>query len=102
MSEWFQVAQVSDCPPQSAMELVVEDHLIAIYNVEGTFYALDGVCPHQGGPLGKGRLEGCTVKCPWHGWQFDIPSGAYLLSDRIRQTRYDVCVEGDIVLIRIL
>ena len=46
--------------------------VIALFNVDGTFYALDGVCPHQGGPLGQGTLEGCIVTCPWHGWQFDV------------------------------
>ena len=80
------------------MELVVEDHLIAIYNVEGTFYALDGVCPHQGGPLGKGRLEGCTVKCPWHGWQFDVINGQHETTP-LRHPTLPLRVEGDQILV---
>jgi len=46
-----------------------------LFNVDGIFYALDGVCPHQGGPLGDGDLAGCIVTCPWHGWQFDVTNG---------------------------
>jgi nitrite reductase/ring-hydroxylating ferredoxin subunit len=101
MKEWIEVAHKSDCPPQSSLELVVEDRVIALYNINGTFYALDGVCPHQGGPLGKGRLDGCVVTCPWHGRQFDIRTGADQLNSNIRQPVFDVRVEGERVLLRI-
>ena len=49
----------------------------ALFNVDGTFYALDGVCPHQGGPLGSGEVHNCIVTCPWHGWQFDVRTGQH-------------------------
>lgn len=101
MKEWIEVAQKSDCPPQSSLELVVGDRVIALYNINGTFYALDGVCPHQGGPLGKGRLEGCVVTCSWHGWQFDVRTGADQLNSNIKQPVFDVRVEGEQVLLRI-
>ncbi len=73
--------------------------MIALYHVDEKFYALDGVCPHQGGPLGKGTLEGCTVTCPWHGWQFDVATGQHQLNARIVQQRFDVRVEGDWILV---
>ena len=77
------------------MEVVAEEQIFAIFNVEGTLRALDGVCPHQGGPLGEGRLEGCRVTCPWHGWQFDVETGAHLLSQSVRQPMFAVrVVEG--------
>ena len=48
---------------------------IALFNVDGTFYAMDNSCPHAGGPLGEGKVNGGIVECPWHGWRFDIRTG---------------------------
>lgn len=81
------------------MELVAEDRIVALYNVDGTFHALDGVCPHQGGPLGNGTLEGCIVTCPWHGWQFDVRTGQHQLNSRVVQPRLEVRVEDEWILV---
>jgi nitrite reductase (NADH) small subunit len=48
---------------------------IALFNIQGQICALENICPHMGGPLGEGDLEGCVVTCPWHGWEFDVRSG---------------------------
>lgn len=95
MSRWVRVAAVADCPPGSSLETVAEDRIVALYNVEGQFYALDGVCPHQGGPLGKGCLTGEVVTCPWHGWQFNVTSGQHTFSPSVRQPRFEVRVEDN-------
>ena len=96
---WIPLVKAADCPPGQGLELVAADRVIALYNVGGQFHALDGVCPHQGGPLGKGELVGCVVTCPWHGWQFDVRDGQHQLNARLRQPSYAVRVEGDTVLI---
>jgi nitrite reductase/ring-hydroxylating ferredoxin subunit len=80
---------------------LVEDRLIALFNVDGTFYALDGICPHQGGPLGKGTLAGCLVTCPWHGWQFDVTTGQHVANPSLTQAGIPVKVEGDDVLVKV-
>jgi nitrite reductase (NADH) small subunit len=98
---WHRVATVADCPPGSSLEAIAGDRIVALYNVDGEFRALDGVCPHQGGPLGKGRLGGCIVTCPWHGWQFDVRDGQHQLSATIRQERFDVRVEDGDVMVRL-
>ena len=72
---------------------------MALFNVEGTFYALDGVCPHQGGPLGKGAMTGHVVTCPWHGWQFDVRDGQHQFSANIQQATLPVKVEENSVLV---
>jgi nitrite reductase (NADH) small subunit len=95
MSHWIRVLPLSECPPGSSREVVAGERIIALYNVEGTLYAVDGVCPHQGGPLGKGELRGCVVTCPWHGWQFDVTSGQHQLNANIVQPRFDVRIEKD-------
>lgn len=94
MARWVALADVSDCPPNSAREFVVEDRIVALFNVAGTYYALDGVCPHQGGPLGQGELCGHVVTCPWHGWQFDVRTGQHQLNARVRQPVLAVRVDG--------
>ena len=97
MSHWVRLADTADCPPGAALERIVEDRVVALFNVGGTFYALDGICPHQGGPLGQGCLTGEVVTCPWHGWQFDVCTGQHRLSGTIRQPNFAVRVEGDAV-----
>jgi nitrite reductase (NADH) small subunit len=99
VSNWIQIAAISECPPGSALELIAGERVIALFNIEGEFYALDGICPHQGGPLGEGSLAGCIVTCPWHGWQFDVRDGQNQLNARIRQPTLPVRIDGDAVLV---
>ena len=100
MSDWIEVCQVSDCPPGTSLELVADERVIALYNVDGAYHAIDGVCPHQGGPLGKGQLDGCIVTCPWHGWQFDVRSGQHQLSPAVAQPTIAVRVEEKSVFVQ--
>jgi len=92
---WITVAQASDCPPGSSRECVAAGNIVALFNVDGQFFALDGICPHQGGPLGKGRLSGCIVTCPWHGFQFDVTTGQHQTSKSLVHPSYPVRVEGN-------
>lgn len=99
MPNWVVIAKVDDCPPGSSLERVAGDRIVALFNVDGEFHALDGVCPHQGGPLGKGSLVGCIVTCPWHGWQFDVRSGKHQTSQSLVHPGFAVKVEDGTVLI---
>ena len=101
MPRWIRIASVTDCPPGSGLELVAEDRIVALFNVEGEYHALDGVCPHQGGPLGKGALDGCVVTCPWHGWQFDVRTGQHQTSPTLHHASLPIKVEGDDILVDI-
>jgi len=93
MSSWIRVAAESEVPPGSCGEFVAGERVIALFNVNGTFHALDGICPHQGGPLGKGSLTGCIVTCPWHGFQFDVTNGQHLTSRSLVHPVFPVKVE---------
>ena len=95
MSQWVKIAALDECPPGSAIELVAGERIIALFNVEGTFHALDGVCPHQGGPLGQGDLAGCIVTCPWHGFQFDVTTGQHQASASLRQGHFATKVQAE-------
>jgi nitrite reductase (NADH) small subunit len=97
MPHWIRVADLASCPPGTALECTVEDRIVALFHADGSIYALDGVCPHQGGPLGNGCLTGTIVTCPWHGWQFDVRTGQHQLSRGIRQPGFPVKIEADAV-----
>lgn len=93
------VAALSEIPPGSTKEVAVGEQVVALFNVDGTVYALDGICPHSGGPLAKGRLAGQVITCPWHGWQFNVTTGTHCLAPRIKTRCITVAVEGDDVFI---
>lgn len=94
MANWVAVTSVSDLADGAAGEFVVADRVVALFHVGPEFYAMDGICPHQGGPLGKGRLSGCVLTCPWHGWQYDVRTGQHLVNQSIRHPGFPVKVEG--------
>ena len=100
MSEYIFIAKCSDCPPGASREVVAEGRLIALFHVDDQFFALDGVCPHQGGPLGKGQLCGHIVTCPWHGWQFDIRDGQHQIASTIRQPTIALTIHDGQILAR--
>jgi nitrite reductase/ring-hydroxylating ferredoxin subunit len=74
---------------------------VALFNVDGTFYALSNVCIHRGGPLGQGLLEGQVVMCPWHAWTFDVATGHSTVNPELRVDRYEVKVEDGQVLVKV-
>ena len=101
MPNWIRVAAVQELPAGSGGEYVAGERIVALFNVGGEFYALDGICPHQGGPLGKGELAGCIVTCPWHGWQFDVKTGAVTFNPREKVPTYEVRIEGSDVFVAV-
>lgn len=101
MTQWVRVASVEDVPVGTGKELTAAGRVIALFNVEGEFYALDGVCPHAGGPLGEGVLQGDVVTCPWHGWQFQVTSGQHCLNANLQHTAFPIKIEGSDVLVEL-
>jgi nitrite reductase (NADH) small subunit len=94
---WTTVCERQDIPEGSGKEFVVEGRIVAVYRVADTFFALDGICPHAGGPLAQGMLRQHLVTCPWHGWQFDVRTGCHRLNPRVRAEGFAVQVVGDAV-----
>jgi nitrite reductase (NADH) small subunit len=81
-------------PPGAATHLEMDDgSAVAVCNVAGTLYAIDGICPHSGGPLGHGALDGPILTCPFHGWEFDCRTGTMPGDDLKLQATYSVKVE---------
>jgi nitrite reductase (NADH) small subunit len=90
------VAGVSEIAPGKAKQVTVNGRKVGIYNVNGTYYALEDTCTHRGAPLSEGECEGTVVVCPWHGAQFDLTSGSHLSPPASRGVaNYKVQVVGD-------
>jgi nitrite reductase/ring-hydroxylating ferredoxin subunit len=77
----------------------IDGKFVAVFNVDGSFYAINDTCAHRGGPLGEGELDGKTVICPWHGWRYDVTTGANELVPDLPTQKYEVKVEEDDVLV---
>ena len=101
MPEFVKLATLDELPPGGAKEVEHDGRIIALFNVGGIISAIDGICPHQGGPLAEGMVEGTIVTCPWHGWQFDVRSGQSTLGSKLKQPVYEVKVEGRDVLVAV-
>jgi nitrite reductase (NADH) small subunit len=113
------IADVADFPTDTHRVVDVDGREIGVFNVEGKYFALPNLCPHQIGPLCRGRVsgtliasrdtdwklqwvhEGEIVTCPWHGLEFHIPSGQCLAFPEIRLRSYEVWVEDNQVKLRI-
>jgi nitrite reductase (NADH) small subunit/3-phenylpropionate/trans-cinnamate dioxygenase ferredoxin subunit len=87
------VGPVAEIVPGSSKTVVVEGREIAVFNVGGTFYAIENYCPHQGASLAEGWLDGTTITCPWHAWCFNLTDGTMTLGAFARVDPYDVRVE---------
>ena len=95
------VAKKADIPTGTGKVIEAGGKTIALFNCEGAFYAVENTCKHRGGPLGEGSLSGTTVTCPWHGWEYDVTSGACQMDPSIKVQKFDVKVDGDDVLVAV-
>ena len=90
MSGW---KKLLDCPnllPQSGQVVMMEEKPVALFNIDGEFIAMDNKCPHRGGSLGDGEIEGDIITCPWHGWQFNCRTGKAVENDAIIVRTYEI------------
>jgi metal-sulfur cluster biosynthetic enzyme/nitrite reductase/ring-hydroxylating ferredoxin subunit len=102
MPEFVRVIDVAEVPDPGKTLVEVEGEMVAVFHVGGTFYALDDVCTHDGGPLADGELRDHKIACPRHGAKFDIRTGAALSMPAVRPTRaHDVKVEDGGVWVRL-
>jgi 3-phenylpropionate/trans-cinnamate dioxygenase ferredoxin subunit len=96
MSPFVKVATRAELPTGGRKLVEVDGRAIAVFNVDGTYHAIDDVCTHDGGPLAEGDLVGYEIQCPRHGARFDIRSGRPLCMPAIEPvTVHEVEVRGD-------
>lgn len=89
----------SELADGEVMELMIDGEPVALCRVGDSFHAVDGTCPHAGGPLGEGQLDGTELTCPYHGWSFDVRTGACLMDDELEVRPLPIrVVDGQVVL----
>ena len=91
------IGRIDDLRPGACVSFELPDgNELAVYNVDGEYYATDNSCPHRGAPLTQGTLCGHVIECWLHGWQFDVRSGECLtVPDRIKT--YRVTIEDQMI-----
>lgn len=106
------ICAVSELPPGERKIVKVKGRSIGVFNIDGKFYALRNTCPHQGAPLCLGSLKGTTspskpgeyiwsregeiLRCPWHGWEFDVKNGRSIHNPHRTLVRaYEVSIERE-------
>lgn len=99
MAGFILVSKASEIPPGTSKVVVVLGHPVALFNVDGSFYAVSNVCLHRGGPIGEGTLDGPVVTCPLHGWEYDVRTGRNVANAAARLRTYAVKVEGEDILV---
>src|SRR3954453_10542638 len=100
MAEFVKVATRSEIPPGGKLLAEIDGRAIAVFNCEGSYYAIDDVCTHDGGPLAEGELEGCEIRCPRHGARFDVRTGRALCFPAFEPvTTHRVELRGDEVFV---
>ena len=96
MAQFIKVASAGELAPGSTKQVEVDGKTIALFNLDGNYYALENECTHRGGPLAEGYVKGESVTCPWHGAQFNIKTGAVVGPPAAKDVvKYNVRVQGN-------
>ncbi len=100
MATFTKLTVESELPPtDEAKEFTCGNKTICVANLNGVYSAMDNVCPHRGGPLGQGMIEGNKVVCPWHGWAWDVKTGVAEQDSGMKVVVYPLKLENSDVLI---
>jgi nitrite reductase (NADH) small subunit len=99
--DFRRVGSVADLRAQDRLIASVGDHTVAVFDVAGSLVAIPAECPHAGGPICHGERTGTALSCPWHGYSFDLQTGACEEDDGLSLERYDVRVEGDDIFVKL-
>jgi len=101
MADFVKIATLAEMPAGSAKAFEVRGTPIALYNVDGTLFATSNTCPHRGGPLGEGTLAAGVITCPWHAFQYDVPTGQCRTNPALRVACHPVKVDGQDILVQV-
>jgi nitrite reductase (NADH) small subunit len=84
------IGRATDVPAGTGRVVETGGRTLAVFNVNGAFYAIDNECSHRGGPLGEGDLDGTIVLCPWHAWRWDVTTGANVNNPAVKVACYTI------------
>lgn len=95
MGTWVAVAKVGQLRDGEGFAAPAGQEEVALFRIEDRVHACTNVCPHRGGPLAEGSLDGKVVACPWHGWEFDVTTGRMPVNPNIGIRTFPAQVEGE-------
>jgi len=98
---WTKLASVDELPTGGLIEVERGEDRYALCNVNGEIRAIWGICPHHGGPLGEGALNGELVACPWHMWEFHSGTGVCAMNAYLRIPTFPVKIEDGSIMVDI-
>ena len=101
MADFVEAAPLDLVPPGYGTTVTVGDKSVALFNVDGTIYAIDDTCPHAGGSLGTSKLDGGVVTCRAHGMKFDVATGCFAGTTGFGVASYPVKVVDGAILVAI-
>jgi 3-phenylpropionate/trans-cinnamate dioxygenase ferredoxin component len=101
MSDFTKVASLSELQDGSIRTLELDGKKLAVARIGGAFHVIENTCCHRGGPLGEGTLADNIVTCPWHGWRFDVATGACLNNPAAKIARFETKVENDQLFVKL-
>lgn len=102
MAKTVKVPSVTDLKPGECKTVSADGTDVAVYNVAGKYYATNNICPHRGGPLGEGSLEGDVVTCPWHGFRYNVTTGQCVgPNPALKVDAFTVSVQGSDVFVEV-
>lgn len=103
MSEFITLAKTDEIPAGEGRKFDIGEKVIAVFNINGRFSAIDDMCPHMGASLVEGDFDekSCSVVCPWHGWRFDVTDGAWADNPRIKTDVFELRVVDDNIQVRL-
>lgn len=97
----FEIAPVKSFKERTGRSFLVNGEDIAVFLIDGTFYVVSNICPHQHVPLiAEGMLEDCTITCPMHGWKYDLQTGKGVHGAGIIE-KYETEIKRGVLYVRI-
>ena len=95
------VAAAADVPAGEGRVIDANGRSLAVFNVDGAYHAIDNACPHRGGPLGDGDLVGPYAVRPWHGWRWDVTTGAHANNPAVKVACFPVSLNDGEILVEL-
>ena len=95
MSEYRTIAKVGAVPEGEGRAFTIDGRIVAVFLIDGEYFAINDLCPHMGTSLSSGYVEDHAVTCPWHAWRFSVQDGTWVDNPKVKTECYPVRVDGN-------
>ena len=101
MGKFVPVAKKAEVADGKGTIVHVGDQAIALFRLQDEYFAMSNTCLHRGGPLGEGELSGHMVTCPWHGWKYDVSTGAFSIIPQLKLRTFNVKIDEGTIFVEV-